>query len=122
MTARATLFAQLAVLLTLAVLHIAGMNLFLYWEYRWLDFITHFLGGVWVGLFTYWPFTYRERPPHLLLFVCMGLILGSSWELFEIGIGALDVNADIADTLTDLVMGVLGSTLAGIAALRLRSS
>lgn len=102
---------------------------YLYWIFRWFDIVTHFLGGVWVGIATVWFWHFSgylnkmHMPDKRTVFVALlgGLLIGLVWEMYEYVIWiwtgeGLPLNY-VADTRLDLVMDLLGS-LAGFVVLK----
>ncbi len=93
----------------------------LYWIFKWFDIVTHFIGGLWVGLAGVWLwyfsgyFREMQMPDKKLLFVVLfsGITIGILWEFFEyivwyfVGDGLPDNY--IFDTTVDVFMDVIGS-------------
>ena len=105
----------------LALIHMTAEYYHLYWTVRWFDIVTHFFGGVWVGIATIWLWNFSGyiRKAHLptkrTVYVALlgGLVVGLVWELFEYVVWfftweGLPLNY-IPDTLLDLVMDFAGS-------------
>lgn len=96
-----------------------GQVNYYYWTVPWYDAPIHFLGGAWVALFWLWALEskfFSGLKPLLsgrkVIFVV--LAIGLLWEIYELVLGVTDV-ADkkfMADTIKDLVMDILGGTLA----------
>ncbi|HEU4677272.1 MAG TPA: hypothetical protein VFS75_00975 [Candidatus Paceibacterota bacterium] len=114
MTLRLTLF--FTAFITLAIVHLAAVRFFLYWKYLWLDIPMHALGGavVMLGLFIL-PFFRIALPARLSSFsgsLALVLLVGVLWELFEVAFGLSlppgSHESYAADTLTDLVMDLMG--------------
>ena len=111
----------------LAVVHIAGMYLYLYWAYWWLDILTHFLGGLAGGLVAYWVLFcsghfFREPvnyfAPILLTIACL-LVAGVAWEIFEYVYDIADTKERyVLDTSIDLFMDALGAALAAFVGIK----
>ena len=109
----------------LLVVHVIAIELSLYWIYRWLDLPVHVLGGVVVALALYtlvdlrvpvssvW---YRFGP-----FMFLVLLIAISWEGYEVVIGVLPDPAYWQDTLTDIVMGLVGGALGFVFGRRLQT-
>jgi hypothetical protein len=107
----------------LTLLHMVAEFYYLYWTFRWFDIVTHFLGGVWVGLGGLWLWFYSGyiRTPSLpnkhlyLIALFLGVIVGVAWEGFEYivwiwsGTG-LPVNY-FGDTALDLCIDVVGALM-----------
>lgn len=107
----------LSTLVVLAVTHISALTFFFYWKYWWLDIVTHILGGVSValGFFVLQSFIPRI-PKRYLAFIpalAVVLIVGLLWEWYEVifDISVLDPNDFVIDTITDLVMDMIGGTI-----------
>ncbi len=114
----------LIVIWTLALLHMTAESYHLYWTFKWLDTVTHFIGGVWVGLAGIWLwyfsgyFKEMRMPDKKLLSVVLfsGILIGVFWEFFEYIVRYFAGNGlpdnYIFDTSVDLFMDIAGS-LAG---------
>lgn len=110
-------------LLTLAGIHILAMKFFLYWIFPWFDVLTHFLGGIVVAL-GYQSFLDRRvtassvwrRLPGTLVAV---LVVSISWEIFEYSAGIAIWGLDFFDTLSDLVLDLLGGIVGYAVAFRM---
>ena len=98
---------------TLGVTHAAALHFFLYWQYPWLDIPVHILGGIVVAFaFLLVPSFYPEIAQRYMTlpWILVGvLIIGLSWELFEImlGIPLIEKNFE-ADMVLDLCMDLFG--------------
>ena len=122
MPAREVLFLQFTVLFVLALIHVFGDIYFLYWKYRWLDDVAHFLGGLWVGLFALWILVLRGRRPQFLICLAVVVGFGIAWELFELISGAGNFPAEIRDTVEDLAMDIIGGAASFLLIARLSSN
>ena len=106
-------------LIVMTILHIIALKFFLYWIYSWFDIMMHFLGGMIVVLSSFW-FFFQSRYVHLnqnihnIIFVAISSIIfiGIGWEIFEIIIGVPVIGDFVLDTITDLVMDVIGASVA----------
>ena len=107
----------------ITLIHVAAEMQYWYWTYRWLDLPMHVLGGMWVGLVALWLWYYsgyqhktsRIAVSPLTVALVGGLVFGVAWEAYEflvwiIGAG-LPVNY-VTDSVLDLVMDVLGASIA----------
>lgn len=103
-----------------AVLHKIALTLFLYWTTPWFDILMHFLGGFTIGLiagFAFFISGFVKIPrDHLLnaFIIIIGtvLIVGLVWELWEVFVGFTDVLNDEVDTIMDVVMDLIGASVA----------
>lgn len=107
--------------LIIALLHVAAINFFLYWELWWADIVMHFLGGFWVALLGFWLLAFFNRIEEfskkqvLVVSIIFTLVIGLLWEIFEAGAGLSFVGADRwADTITDLLFDIIGGLAAGL--------
>src|SRR3989344_5197311 len=120
MFARHVLYAQLAVVILITLIHLNGLEHDLYWRFLWLDTLTHALGGVWAALFLTWI---RELLGYKLNFawgIAGALLLGVFWEVFEL-IAGIQVEANYPlDTAIDLFMDALGGFLGAFIAVSLK--
>lgn len=117
MVYRKPLFKEIAVLSVLvAGLHIVALRLFLYWTTDWFDIPMHFLGGFLIGLILIFIFhtsgiiavpvqSWRQFG---WLIIAGVFVVGLGWEVWELLVGFTDVITDVADTLLDIVMDLLG--------------
>jgi len=114
------------VLIAVALIHGIGTAFFLYWKFWWLDVVTHFAGGFWVGGIALWGLALLsnslkediKNSPFitLLLAAFIAFTVGIWWEVYEVLIGAVSFPfADyIDDMILDLVMDVLGGIVAAL--------
>jgi uncharacterized membrane-anchored protein len=106
--------------LLVLILHVIALKFFLYWSTDWFDILMHLLGGVVIGLlamFLFYTSGYMKFPKdHLgsIFAMTIGavLLVGLTWELWEIFVGFTDVLDDQADTMLDLVMDTIGGFVA----------
>jgi hypothetical protein len=101
----------------LALTHVLAMEFYLYWTYHWLDIFMHLLGGVSVALgYASLPFFGIQLPKRfstISTYLLIVLVVGLFWEVFELSIGtSLTGEEDfVLDTVSDLVLDVLGGAL-----------
>mgnify|MGYP001582617380 CR=1 FL=1 len=107
-----TLFAILALV---ALVHLWGLYDGGYVNLKWLDFVTHFLGGAWGGGIMVWLLRQNARKLFLrqsayLVAGIAALFIGVGWEIFEIFIDPLLTGEPgyISDSLLDLTMDAGG--------------
>jgi len=104
------ILSLIAVCIT-AALHWYGVEMSFYWTIWWWDIVTHFFGGLTVGL---WAAavgirTGLSRRHTAELMIALILCVGVSWELWE----ALEhLSGGKLDTLKDVVDDVLGTDAA----------
>lgn len=100
--------------LFVAFAHSMGNEFFLYWKWWWFDVLMHFLGGVFVAALFIWAYTFflknNPKPVFSLLAV---FVVGVTWEIFELTTGLMDPSLEgyTFDTITDIVLDMLGSGL-----------
>ena len=112
------------VLFAVAMTHILGNLFFLYWKFWWLDIVSHFLGGFWVGGSVLWIYTHfypfknnrGEWLQIILLSVVSGFAIGMMWEIFEVLIGSTVLPNEnyFSDTIADLIFDSTGAFIAGV--------
>lgn len=105
----------------LAFIHIAAEYFYLYWQFRWFDMVTHYIGGVWVGLAALWLWYYSgyirrsegAAPRTLLVALVAGVSVGIVWELYEYVVWQLSGRGlppnYLPDTALDVCMDILGA-------------
>jgi hypothetical protein len=87
--------------------------------YSWFDIMMHFLGGLFVALSALW-FFFESGYIHLhksiknVVLVAVGsiILIGVSWEVFELLAGVPIENNFALDTTIDAIMDGLGAALA----------
>ena len=105
-----------------AGLHYLALTFYLYWSIWWFDIPMHLIGGLVIALiamFLYYTSGYFDFPKeHMgsVLAMTLGtvLLVGLIWELWELFMGFSDVIEDKTDTVIDLIMDILGGTIAFI--------
>jgi hypothetical protein len=103
--------------ITVAVLHKIALSLSLYWNIWWFDILMHFLGGALIALITLFFiydskfFNFSIKKPIIIFSAAIGmtLIIGLSWELWELFVGFTDAYTDQVDTIADLINDTLGA-------------
>jgi hypothetical protein len=105
----------------LALTHMTAEYYYLYWRLDWFDILTHFLGGLWLGVASLWLvyFSGYVRKPQIpgnstfLTTLFVGLLIGFVWEFYEYVVwqwsGQGIPLGYIPDTKLDLIMDVIGS-------------
>lgn len=117
------LLISLVLAIVISTIHTIALNLFLYFEFWWLDIVMHFLGGLLISLVFLWIYTrfgFYEKTKSdsskcakckiiTLMFVSI-LIIGLAWEIFEITtqITLVDLENYRIDTLSDFIMSLIG--------------
>ncbi len=115
-----TILGHIALLSALfAGLHIIALKLSLYWTTDWFDTFMHIFGGFLGALIVFYVlqkagFSPRTLPRKMFLvtFVIVSVFaVGVVWELWEIFVGFTDpfVKSEQMDTISDLVMDIIGS-------------
>ena len=109
----------------LAIVHILAIELALYWIYRWLDLPVHVLGGIVVALALYTLRDLRVPVPQSWYrfspFMVAVLLIAIGWEGYEVVIGVLPDPAYWFDTLTDILMGLIGGAFGFVLGRRLQT-
>jgi len=108
------LYTAFALIALLGIVHIIAETFYLYWTLWWFDNVSHFLGGLALGVFIVWFLNPEKRSPgsFLTVLACL-LALGVAWEIFEyINDLSYSIEGYALDTTTDLIMDALGATLA----------
>lgn len=115
------LFLEIFILsIVIAVIHFFASKYSLYWTIDWLDILMHFLGGFLIGLiavFIFFISGYIHYPKEHTLVVISSifgtvLIVGLTWELWEVFVGFTDVINDLGDTIFDMIMDMIGAMAA----------
>ena len=100
------------------------MKLSLYWQIWWFDIPVHAFGGAVVALGVFTLCDLRWLPNRFLTpLIVLGFVLFTAlvWELFEVYIAAPFDEAYYVDTISDLILGMVGGYLGYIVGNRLRS-
>ena len=124
-------------LLILFIFAVNALAVFLfswYWTIWWFDMLMHFLGGLWVSLFALWMYffvftnkisslsTFLKKHVGVVSFALLSvLIIGFSWELFEVGVdNAIEFSnvRSLLDSASDLAWDAAGGMLGALYFLR----
>lgn len=99
----------------IGVLNLFATYLYLYWTSSWFDLLMHFLGGFWVAMVvvSLWAVFNKNKIvyPKIFSVILWVTVVGVLWEIFELSIGATELSDGIrfiADTLSDIVMDIIG--------------
>ncbi len=107
-------------ILIIAILHLGGIYLHLYWRLFWFDWIVHVLGGIWISITTLFLSIQKSRGSlfrNMAIGIMAAVLIGIGWEIFEVRVGAalpydplypLDTATDLG---LDIVGGIIGSLL-----------
>jgi len=114
---RILLFEIFFIGIVVAVFHKIALSLELYWTVFWFDILMHFLGGALIALIAlffiydkhFFNFEVKNKFIIFSIAVTSTLIVGLSWELWELYVGFTDIHLDKFDTILDLIMDFLGS-------------
>jgi hypothetical protein len=105
-------------LFVIAVLHLAGVYLRLYWRLPQYDTFLHICGGAWVGLVAltslpYLPVAFTQKKNIILSGLSIVILVGVLWEIFEVLIGFSIITDPlfIGDTITDLCADIIGGAI-----------
>ena len=102
-----------SLILFICVLNFMAMRFYWYTSMWWFDMPMHFLGGLWVGLVFLWLLKPKEFNFLTILKIIFGvLIIGLSWEIFEILVNHLAAQDpfNTLDTLSDLSFDLMGAS------------
>ena len=108
-------------LVVVAALNKLALYFNLYWSVWWFDIPMHFLGGFWVALSALWVISFsasqllRARTVSIFIVtILIVLVIGLWWETFELYYGISKVAAPdfLADTITDIILDVVGAVFA----------
>jgi len=96
-----------------AGLHFWFLAVDLYYTSLWVDIPVHLLGGVVIASLYFWfaSFIPKLSKPTWSRMLVVILVIGMSWELWEVFVGAADMSKlDYApDTVQDMVNDTLGA-------------
>ncbi len=104
----------------LVMLHNAALEGSWYWKFPWFDLVMHFLGGLVFGCISVWIllrfFSEKHAFTYLVWWLCgIVFVVGISWEVFEYLADVAFAEHYLLDTVSDMIMDLLG----GLAALPL---
>lgn len=102
-----------------ALLHLLALYFSLYWTTNWFDVVMHLFGGFLGSLIVVYSLYKIGIAPQSIpsklfffLFVIVSVFsVAVVWELWEIFAGMTDPFTDLADTIKDLIMGVIGAVI-----------
>lgn len=117
------LFSFIAII-TVTSAHFLAMSFYLYWTFWWFDNVTHFLGGLSMGLFWFFVFQkiyrFKAEPKFagvVLIVVSIVLVIGIGWEIFEYMFDIATPSRGETywqDTSYDLISDVVGALAASL--------
>ncbi len=118
---------RLAIFIVLfACLHLYLVLSNAYWRHSWLDMPMHFLGGLWFGFFGgYYLFdcgriAAKRRLHEALVIISFVSLICVLWEFHEfigdrfVRDSSLIMQTSLRDTMSDLLLGMAGGTMAVI--------
>ena len=117
-------------ILGIAIFHNVATAHYIYWNFRWSDMVVHFFGGLWIALTSFWVCRFwiqggnREYTLMEIVFVTVGVafLVGVLWEVFEFSMDIVSYSSlYVADTISDILMDVLGSIFALYVVLKLEN-
>ena len=109
--------------IAVALANFVAIYFYLYWAVWWFDNVSHFLGGLSIGLFGFWFFHIFFRLPQakfasiLFITIFMVLVIGGGWEIFEYIYDISDPQAGETywqDTTYDLIADTFGAAVASL--------
>lgn len=112
----------LALSIVFKILHLFVFEYFLFWRFWWFDTIMHFLGGVLVALVVIWTLRHIQKLEELIqrqkyfwsVVLLVVFAVGVSWEVFELIAGLQPAQNYVLDTGSDLLMDIVGGSIACI--------
>jgi uncharacterized membrane protein len=115
-------------LLILSALDNIAFQYHLYYFIFWFDLLMHLIGGLAIGLVSSYAYLKQNKEVFLvkkaghldwnkLLFfnISFSLVIGAAWEIFEVLFDRILVFSWL-ESLKDLLVGMVGSILAGLIA------
>jgi len=105
----------------LAFLHMLAEAYYLYWTIDWFDIVTHFLGGLWLGIASLWfwylsGYLHKAHMPNkkaLYIALGAGIFIGIFWEIYEFTVwhlsGAGLPSNYVSDTIMDICVDFVGA-------------
>jgi len=113
----------LVLILIIMALQVPGLVFDWYVKLWWLDVAMHFLGGLWIGGVALWYYFVSGRigiseknKNYLIVSVVVVLVIGLSWEVFEIGVDNVTdlYSYQYLDGFYDMIMDTLGASVAAL--------
>lgn len=109
MDTKRLLYIQLALVAVIGVLHLIGLEYFLYWRLWWYDILLHSLGGAWVALAALWFLTTIGWRVGTLQVLLATIVVGAGWEVWEFTFGIFGEDNYTFDTSLDMFMDMVGA-------------
>jgi hypothetical protein len=113
------LMTVFGLVIVLGLLHFAGVYLYLYWREPGYDKIVHLVAGFLTAFTVMMVFYFRQLPDVsksylLMLSLLATLVIGITWELFELRAGITSLNDQHYwfDNAGDVVGGMIGGLIA----------
>lgn len=111
----------------IVILHISFLIFGLYTILPQLDMLMHFLGGVWATMLFFYLFgnifqnelysNNTEVIKIIIVAISFAILIGVLWEFFEFIatiITSMQLQGNLADTMKDLLMDIIGGAFGGI--------
>jgi len=89
----------------------AANFLYTYFPTYLLYSFVHFLGGTSVGFFSLWLGQLLGTRVTILHCICLVLLIGGAWEVWEFMLGLISFPADTIDSVSDLMLDAAGTLL-----------
>lgn len=114
MSLRARFYLALASSFIAIGAHLVADYLYLYWTLPYIDVPIHILGGIMSGLFAGVALRFCGLTESWKNMLAGALVIGISWEVLEIGMGAVEFfdQRYYIDTIKDLIDDLIGGSIA----------
>jgi hypothetical protein len=118
-------------LFTISLLHHIAIFFYLYWTVWWFDMVMHFLGGMGMATSILWLIfwsgilgKHQSLPLWKAFFIALtaSLVIGILWEIFEIYGGIIVWPDERPDSISDLILDMIGGLAAFLNSLRYRKN
>jgi hypothetical protein len=115
MSQKKLLFKIASLIVFIFIVNLLAMKFHWYSSLWYFDMITHFLGGIWLGLASVWLFRVRDfNFKNLAIVISIVLFIAVAWEFFQIGVDKVFSKDDLnyLDMYSDIFFGVAGGLTA----------
>jgi len=122
MVQRKFFIISLITIFVIAILHYLAFKYFWYWNLEWFHILMHILGGFWISItallisikFNHIDTIVGHKSRAFKIVVISLIIIGISWELFEIlsGFTSIKESGYLDGLMNDLVSNFIGGLVA----------